>query len=491
METDFRQITLLAIALIVPAYLLWTKRERMLLAWVCATMFVQIFDTTLLTNLPTGRIVGLMYLPKAFVQVREWLRLAPVRAWAINLFYLLILGAAFGWLWPWPDITLGRPFTLAAQGRSVIYSARLLSDISLAIFIANQLRQPGALYFAGRAMVAGSTLTALAGLFYLATKIDLYYPLTGIGEYGLLIDRARGLSIEPRALGLACAYGVMLLLLGRKKLFFLWPLLLLVNLVALLITYSASSFVLLVAGVLTASLFFSNRERAVVFGTVTLAAAITAGAIIYAPERVQYAVDTLQLRLDPDFKLSGIPPGTLGQEIAYRLDVFDACALLFLLDQPLYALIGTGPGMISLPASYYVPPGLYSFIWTPEIGINSLPFHGLLLEVSNSGALGLLLWLVQILACWRALRLLSSRVASADQRPEWRFAYAVFIIGVVFYIVQVSSSPVWSIFLAVGWSAYRIVAERVEWPRLASAAPRGEPRLWRPDLAPRPNMDSR
>ncbi|MCG3162167.1 MAG: hypothetical protein JMDDDDMK_03407 [Acidobacteria bacterium] len=483
MEIDFRQVVLLAVALAVPIALLWTKRERLLLGWVCATMFVQIFDTAIVTNLPAGRIVGLIYMPMAVAQARGWMKLKPVRAWMFNLVYLLILGLLFGWLWPWPDLTMARPFTLTAEGRSIIYSARLLSDISLAIFIANQLRQPSVIYYIGRAMVIGATLTALAGLIYLATKLDLYYPLTGIGEQASLIDRARGLSIEPRALGLSCAYGVMILLLGRERLFSFWPLLLLINLIALLTTYSASSFVLLFAGAVTAWLFFSNRERGMVIATLALAMLITAGAVVYLPQRVQYAIDTLQLRLDPDYKLSGIPPGSFGQEIAYRLDVFDASALLFLLDQPLYALIGTGPGLVSLPASYYVPPGLYSFIWTAEIGINSLPFHGLLLEVSNGGLLGLMLWFVQIFSCWGALRYLHIRFGSSGAKAEWTFAYAFFIIGAVFYTVQVSSSPVWSIFLAIGWMATKTAAEKLNEERVAQAKEYFMRTAWNPRVA--------
>lgn len=469
MEIDVRQAMLLAIAATVPIALFRMKRERLLLGWVCATMFVQIFDTTILTNLPTGRIVGLIYLPAALRQAREWLRLKPVRALALNLIYLLILGALFGWLWPWPDITNARPFTLTAPGRSIVYSVRLFSDLSLAVFIANQLRRPGALRYIGRAMVIGATVTGVAGIAYLFLKVDLYYPLTGIGEHAFYIDRPRGLSIEPRALGLSCAYGVMVLLLGRKQLFRMWPALLVINLTGLLITYSASSYVLLGAGALTASLFFSNRERAVAAATLLLAVAITAGAIIYTPERVQYAIDTLQLRLDPDYKLAGIPPGNLGQEIAYRLDVFDACALLFLLDEPLYALIGAGPGLVSLPASYYVPPGVYSLIWTAEVGINSLPFHGVLLEVSNSGAFGLFLWFAQVFSCWGALRYLHTKFGRADEKSEWTFAYALFIIGAVFYMVQVSSSPVWSVFLGIGWVATKTAAEKLNEERVAQA----------------------
>jgi hypothetical protein len=453
MNTDPRQIILVMLALGISWLLLRAGRERWLLAWIGFTLFVQIFDTTILTNLPVGRIVGLLALPRVFVGFRQLSALKPIRAWLINFSYLAVLALAFGLLWPWPDITMVRPFSLTATGRVLVYSLRLLSDFSLALLIARELRDANVLYWLGRAMMWGATLTALAGLLYFATGVDLYFPLTGLGEQGLQIGRARGLSIEPRTLGLACAYGTMILLLGRQKIARAWPLWLLVNLLGLLITYSASSIVLLATGIVAATVFFSNRERALVLGVSALAAVILAVAFIYAPQQMDFAIATLEMRLDPDLKLAGIPPGNWAEEIAYRLDVFDASALLFLLDQPLYALIGTGPGLMTLPASYYVPPGLYSHIWTAETGINSLPFHGALLEVSNSGLLGLVLWLVQIITCGSALRMLAARHTRRTQRPGWRFGYALFVIGVVFYFVQVSSSPVWCIFLAIGWAA--------------------------------------
>ncbi len=459
MEVDIRQIALLTIAVIVPAFLLWTKREKLLLGWIGVTLFVQIFDTTIVTNLPAGRIVGLLYLPIALRELKDWLRLKPVKAWLINYGYLLILAVAFGFIWPWADITNSRPYPLTAPGRAIIYSVRLLSDFSLALFIAGQVRRPGMLLYLGRSIALGATITALAGLFQFIGKLDLYYLITGLGEQGLRIDRARGLSIEPRALGLACAYGIMVLLLARRKLFGAWAILLMINLAGLMVTYSASSLALLISGVVTASLFFSNRERGAIIIILLLSGLLIFGASIYLPDQFAGAVETIRLRLDPNYKLSDLPPGDLGQEVAYRLDVFDACALLFLLDEPLYALIGAGPGMVSLPASSYVPPGLYSYIWNPSIGINSPPSHGLLLEIANSGLIGIGLWFFQVITCWIALRNLITKLRDHEERAEWRLGYAMFLTGSVFYLVQVSSSPVWSIFLAIGWMASKITEE--------------------------------
>lgn len=472
MNIDSRQLILLAIAIIVPLFLMWTKRHRLLLSFVCFTFFVQVFDTALLTNLPVGRIVGLLYLPRALTQLRQWAKLTPVRAWLINYGWLLLLGLLFGFIWPWPDTTYSRPFTLAAPGKTIIYSARLLTDLSLAIFFAAEILRARSILWIGRAIVAGSTVSAVAGLFQFVTDIDLYYILTGLGEQILNLGRARGLVGEPRALGLSCTYGIMTLLIGRNKISSLWIVLLLFNLTGLLITYSASSLVLFAAGIVVNWLFFSNRERLIAAGVASGMALIIFLTSVFTPDQFKIAIETLSLRFDPDIKLAGIPPGTFGQEIAYRLDVFDASALLFLLDQPLYALIGTGPGLVSLPASDYVPPGLYSLIWTPELGINSPPFHGLLLELSNGGLLSLLLWIAQVISCWIALRFLYRHSAllsdnSGWQPGDWKFGYALFLIGAAFYIVQASYTPLWCVFLGIGWVAVKLRDEFVS-ARVAS-----------------------
>lgn len=459
MDDSFKQISLLFVSLTVPVLLLLLKRQRLLLAWVGFTLFVHLFDTTIYTNLPAGRLVGLVFIPSAVFEIRRWLSITPVKAWLVSYSYLIVLALVFGFIDPWPDSTFARPFSLTAPGKSIVYSVRLLSDFSLAVFIANQLKQPGSLKYLLRAMVSGATVTALAGLLYLINNFDLYYFITGLGEQILNIDRARGLSIEPRAMGLACAYGVMILLLGRAGISRYWVILLLINLTGLMISYSASSFVLLIIGVVVASIFFSNRERLFVAVVVVLTVILIVGATMYAPEQLNYAMTTLQMRLDPEYKLAGIPTGNLGQEIAYRLDVFDASAMLFLLDQPVYAITGTGPGLVPLPASYYVPPGLYSVIWTPNIGINSPPSHGLLLEIANAGVFGLMLWLVQVITCWKSLKFAVLRINDPRIKSEWELAESLFLIGSLFYLIQVSSSPVWSVFLAIGWVSSRVVSE--------------------------------
>jgi hypothetical protein len=454
MNADFRQFILLAIAVAVPLFLYWRRQPRLLLGWICLTLFIQIFDTTIVTNLPASRVAGLLYLPIAIAELHNYVRIQPVRLLLLNLVYLTLLGLAFGFIWPWPDLTFNRPFTLIAPGRTIIYLIRLISDLSLTILLVQLLQQvPKSLLTVGRAVALGGALNALVGMINFAAGVDVFYLVTGIGETILLTGRARGLAIEPRAMGMCCDYGLIVLLLLRHRLSSWWLLLLVINLVGVLITYSISSLVLLGFGLLTATIFLSNRVRMLVLLTGVLLASTVIASWVYLPERFDQASQVIRKRIDPEYKLEGIPAGNLGEELAYRLDVFDASAFLFLLDKPVYAVFGSGPGLIALPASAYIPQGLYSQIWTPEVGINSPPSSGLLLEISNSGLVGLLFWFLQCTSCLAALRYLVTKLPDADERSEWEFAFALFLIGAVLYLVHTSHTPVWGLMLSLGWAA--------------------------------------
>src|SRR5688572_8197565 len=102
MNADSRQLLLLGVAVVVPVLAYVFKRPKLALGRLGFTLFVQVFDTTVITNLPAGRIIGLLYLPAAVVALRNFARLAPIRIWLINFAYLVLLGIVFGFLLPWP-----------------------------------------------------------------------------------------------------------------------------------------------------------------------------------------------------------------------------------------------------------------------------------------------------------------------------------------------------------------------------------------------------
>jgi len=459
---DIRALILLVIAISVPLVLLITGRRQALVVWVGITLFVHIFDTAIITNLPAGRIVGLVYLPYAMLSIHIWSRSTPAKVWLINLVYLIMLGIVFGYIWPWPDITKQRPFTMTAPGRTIVYLIRLISDLSLIVFMARELQKPERINVLARAMVIGSSLTALAGIFYFITLIDPYFTVTGLRDLGGN-QRARGLSFEPRGLGMACVYGLMILILTPGRLSFKRIGLIVLNLLGFVASYSTSSLALLVAGLVASWILLSRRIRFNILALLGIFGILTSLAPILVPRQFQVAVQSVQERIDPTVKLRGAVAENVGQAVAYRLDSFDASALLFLMANPEYAIIGTGPGMMLLPASEYVPPGIYSIMYPREKGLDGLPTHGLLLEVSNSGIVGLGLWIVQVISCYAALKMLSRNRADLHlkQVQSWQLGKAIFLIGTVFYIVQVSmTSPIWSVILGIGWAATAVISRR-------------------------------
>ena len=147
---DLRQIILLMIAVAVPLVLFHRGRPDLVLAWVCFTLGVHIFDTTTVTNLPAGRIVGLLCLPYLISRRREWTKLMPVKLWLINFGLLLILGIVFGFIFPWGNNGVDKSFGMTAPGRAIIYPIRLIADLGLTAFCANELLRPGAIMLSAR-----------------------------------------------------------------------------------------------------------------------------------------------------------------------------------------------------------------------------------------------------------------------------------------------------------------------------------------------------
>ncbi|MBV9791508.1 MAG: hypothetical protein JOZ51_25145 [Chloroflexi bacterium] len=472
-----QQAILLCAAVLIPALLLALGKTRLLLGWVGFTLSVHVFDTALLTNLPAGRVVGLLYLPLMLLAAPSWLRLPPARAWLINFAYLLVLGVMFGFLWPWPDTTGNRPLMMTAPGRTIIFTIRLISDLSLTVFVARQLRRPGNIRVLGQAIILGAALTALAGIFNFVTKIDPYYLITGLRDLGGN-QRARGLSFEPRGLGMACAYGLMVLIVMPGRLSLQRLAVLGVTLLGLLVSYSTSALAIFVAGLAASWLFLSNRVRLSIAAVLLGMAGLIAIAPLVVPQQFAIAVQSVQQRLDPSSRPLSEEPDNLVEAIAFRMDSFDASALLFLWAQPTYALIGTGPGMVLLPASEYVPPGVYRLMYPPERGLDGLPTHGPLFEVANSGILGLGLWLFQVWICYTALRRLARKQTEPAAALHWRFGRNIFLIGTVFYIIQMSmNAPTWSVILGIGWAASAVSAQRRQMAEQPEAQSPGLPPL--------------
>lgn len=468
-----RQIVLLAISVSVPALLILFNKPRHLVGWCCFTLFTEVFDTTIFTNLPAGRVVGLVYLPVAIVAARDWLKLTPARAWLVNFIYLIGLGVLFGFVFPWPDSTGGfRPFNLMPQGRTIVYLVRVLSDFSVTILVVRALRDPSDTRIVTKWLTYGAAVTGAAGVVGYLLNIDFYLLITGLREYATRDFRERGLSFEPRGLGLSCAYGLTLLLIKPRRTQKDWLVMIPIA-GGLLFSFSTSGLACFAVGVALVFCFGSGRNRiALATAAIALLLMLTIIAVV-RPALFGDATHEISSRLEGRGTTEANDPPNMAEAIALRLDVFDASAALFLVRNPRYIFIGTGPGLVSLPASFHVPKGIYTVVW-PN-GIDSLPTHGLLHELANSGVIGIVTWLIGV---WSSMKALNYFAAHDHRRGPYREARLVFIVGMVFFLLQISPSPIWAVFRGVGWHAVaarlrgrRPAAVQAAIPELGSAAP--------------------
>jgi SAM-dependent methyltransferase len=438
-STDPRQFVLLVIALLVPVVLHLLRKPRALLAWVGITLFVQVFDTAIFTNLPAPRIVGILYLPVALLTIREWARLAPARVWLVNFLYMVVLGVLFALVWRWPDLPAYTRFPLTVQGRALIYTLRTLADLGLTVYIFRALSQSAGTFETLRAaMVHGTVLTAAAGIVQAATGFDPYLAMTALRPY--LDGRPRGLSYEPRGLGLACVFGLVFILARPRRTRLDWLFAAILS-AALVFSGSTTAFAACIVALLVLAVLGPWRNRAAIAGVVALIVA-TAGVIaLTAPKAAERSVTAVADRVGGRGTPEANVPRNRLEALALRLDVFDASVARFLIDKPLYALTGCGPSLATFPASAYVPKGVYATIW-PK-GFYTPPSHGGLLELANTGVVGVIAWVLQA-----ALIVFAIHKARLG---EW---LRVFLAGAAIYLVQTGISPYWAMLLGIGWAAF-------------------------------------
>ena len=455
-NTDPRQLFLLVIALLVPAYLIITRHDRRLLAWVCFMISIHLFDTKIITNLPAARLVGLLVIPRTIRLIPVMVRTRPGRALIVQYGYLVLLGILFGFIFPWPNGGILRMFNQMASGRALIYLIRTAADISLTLFIAQQvikLKRPDVIikYF-----LVGTSVAALGGVLEYMTDFDWYGTITGLNPY-IIEHRMRGFNFESRGLGLIAVYGMLLslLLYSRRH---SWKLLALIALHAAALFLAGSTSAIIVFTLAATVLFVFDRQCRTTMFILTFIASLALGGLSVSQSQHLLAFEeNAERRLTTD-RIS--QPATLIEDIAFRMDILDGPPLLFLVYNPWYLLFGAGPGLVSLPAEAYIPDVAY-FKEVRDAGVNSPPSSGGLLELSNAGIIGLMLWIIICMSSLKALKYLSERGKPEDR--AWSIGRSVFILVAVCYLVQGSISSIWPVFMGSGiGAAYLVRLYRLE-----------------------------
>jgi hypothetical protein len=220
------------------------------------------------------------------------------------------------------------------------------------------------------------------------------------------------------------------------------------NLVALVLSASTSGLISATVGVGVLSLASARVRRALRW--VVAAGGGAAVLLMTLPNSVMVTWQSLIAERVGTTVRFGAARSLL-EEWAYRLEVFDAAAVLFLVAHPVYALIGAGPGLVSIPATPYLPISPYTreFALT---GINSPPTMGIVLEVANGGLVALLLWTGFVVTAYKALDVMAGRGEAS--RSQWRIAKWCFVATAAIYLVAAGFlSSCWPIFAGLGFGA--------------------------------------
>ena len=139
-------------------------------------------------------------------------------------------------------------------------------------------------------------------------------------------------------------------------------------------------------------------------------------------------------------------------EIVYRMEIFDTAAALFFAANPWYGIVGTGPGLVSLPATPFMPVSPYTIGYV-DTGLNSPPTMGWLLELSNGGVIALVLRAGFVVSGARSLRWIVHHPDRGSRR-SWTVARWAFVGAAVIYLLAAGFlSSVWPLFMGLAMGA--------------------------------------
>jgi len=294
---------------------------------------------------------------------------------------IVILSVVFGVLIPWEDHSGLRSWTQQSEGRAVIQTIRIFNEIIIVYFIAWVLwKGKVSMNFLILSIGVTASIGVMVAIYDFFNDYVILENVAVLRED--LVGRFIGFNGEPKGLGRnsAVSYGILLVYyLTREKdtrILFILAILAL----GVVLSLSASSYILFVAvNVIIFIVYVRNSRRSIsVIGIVIV---LIVGEIV----RINYFPSTTTLKIEK--ALYGEEDIIVKNEprVFTRFDIFDRLALNFLYNNPIYILTGTGPNMISIPASIYIPKNSWAF---KERRIDSVPNVLIINIIARSGLIG-------------------------------------------------------------------------------------------------------
>ena len=390
----FPQWLLLSLCALIPIYFIYVKKNQgWAVQWLVIIIVLDIFNSQLYMNVSAILIFGLVAVPYLWHRRVILFSNPAVKVFFAYFILLTALGLIYGFIHPWPDSTGLRSIKDQASMRTILHLGRTFCEWNAIFYLALQLQanSKATLNLFLKTLFYCSIILILSTLIEKYFEFDSYHFFTG-GRQLLIPDRPRGFCYEPRGLSQNLAYAILLtpfVPLGQWR----YALIPVFFLFAFFITISFTGLMVLGTGLAIILLIFIFKKKdllklhvkKIVFAGLGLATLFGA-LIVFMP-----AHENNHLRERLSYFSSS--------HLAEKLEVFDAAAVNFFVHHPGYEIFGTGPGLISLPAGEYILERDRA-LWGNHF--EALPHMGLVLILSNSGVVGLIVFLYALFLALRA-----------------------------------------------------------------------------------------
>jgi hypothetical protein len=446
---DYIELLKLAIVVIGAGWCIAREKHHPVLYFIGFSLGTEVLQVDLgptITGLQVVGLVHLLFMPRVF---GTFIRTPAGRTLAYSLVLLAILVVVYGYLLPWPDKTGERPWTQRSEGRSIINFSSTIAHVSAALYVATvvQIRE-----YRERIvdyLLVGTTLASVGCILEVLTQTDLFSILAPNRREWMLSEagRARGFNAEPRASGSLSAAGLVMLLGPGMKTNAKVSVLLLIHALGVAFTTSTLALVLLVVGV-TSMLLLTRRVAIVAVAALFALLTVIGLSAWFGDSPIQLWVQYTGERFAT--REAAVDSRTFGDMVVQSLEVFDACAMGFLITHPQHMIVGVGPGLVSLPGSDYVPAGNAYYIFGDRI--DSIPFMGLVRTLADSGFLGLAFWF------WNIGQLTVAFHKCEQMDPtdaSWRQLHTSFLVFTLLCFLQ--TRPSWYVWLGTGLGAAIVV----------------------------------
>ena len=391
-------------------------------------------------NLTAFKMCGLILTPYLIKNYKDFLSSTAVRLMIVNVIYLGILGLIFGHLAPWVDPTGLKGGRDVPQWRSVIHLGSMGLELFTTLYLAKQFQEIQNILLSLKTLIFGALGSAAGAVMELLFQFDFYGFFTHQAKV-IWPGRMKGFNYEPRGFAQCQAYGIILsLFFIRDSVKIYFSLITIFLLSIFYLSMSTTGIIVLAVGLIIPFLnFFYDEFKNKNYKKIGLI--LAAHLLIF----------TVIIAFTPKAKMQKIKAHhsernfiAKKSSIVSKLEVFDAAAANFLIQNPKYLIFGTGPGLVSIPVGKEYLLDRDKNFWSN--GIVALPHMGAMLMISNGGLIGLALWIAIILICIKSY----FEKHRLEVGSKEKLVFLVFLTLVGLYLIQIRY--LYYIGLAIGLS---------------------------------------